>query len=451
MLFIICSQKIYWTVVILKNIDESLLPFYTFAVGHAGVGIHAIDQNGRTVIYNNKMKEIEGLALEDVGDRSILELFNFDQQESTLLKVLQSGKEQLNVKQTYWNRNGTEITTINDTYPIYEDANLIGAVELARDVTALEKFVLQPYRKNSDPVTFNQIIAVSPSMKAVISTAKKAVRAKLPVLLIGESGTGKDLVAESIHNELSPSNGLFYTLFCHSSDPILIARLSEDLQDPEPFTLFCERIDLLSISLQQKLLAILRKTPAGNRQFIASIGDDPVELIASGALLKDLYYFFASFTVRIPPLRKRKEDIVPFISAYLTRRSERYGSTLQGIESEVEQLFLNYDWPGNMRELEFLLDEISSLATLETVVTVDMLPLHFRMKSNAIADEPTQATDFIVQPNKELLPLDQFLREAEVYYLHKAMKLNEDNITKTANALGMSRQNLQYRLKKIKK
>lgn len=288
-------------------------------------------------------------------------------------------------------------------------------------------------------------------MKAVISTAKKAARAKLPVLLIGESGTGKDLIAESIHNELSPSNGLFYTLFCHSSDPILIARLNEDLQDPEPFTLFCERIDLLSISLQQKLLAILRKTPAGNRQFIASIGDDPVELIASGALLKDLYYFFASFTIRIPPLRKRKEDIVPFISAYLTRRSERYGSALQGIEPEVEQLFLSYHWPGNMRELEFLLDEISSLATLEAFVTYDMLPLHFRMKSNEITDEPMQAADFIVQPNKELLPLDQFLHEVEVYYLHKAMKLNDENITKTANALGMSRQNLQYRLKKIKK
>lgn len=440
-----------WMVFILKNIDESLLPFYTFAVGHAGVGIHAIDQNGHTIIYNNKMKEIEGLALEDVGDRSILELFNFDKQESTLLKVLQSGNEQLNVKQTYWNRNGTEITTINDTYPIYDETNLIGAVELARDVTALEKFVLQPFRKNSDPVTFNQVIAVSPPMKTVISTAKKAVRAKLPVLLIGESGTGKDLIAESIHSELSPSNGLFYTLFCHSSDPTLIARLIEDLQDPEPFTLFCDRIDLLSIALQQKLLAILRKTPAGNRQFIASIGDDPVELIASGALLKDLYYFFASFTIRIPPLRKRKEDIIPFISAYLMRRSERYGSALQGIEPEVEQLFLSYHWPGNMRELEFLLDEISSLATLETFVTYDMLPLHFRMKSNAIKDEPMQAADFIVQPTKELLPLDQFLREAEVYYLQKAMKLNEENITKTANALGMSRQNLQYRLKKIKK
>lgn len=417
----------------------------------AAVGIHAVDNNGRTVIYNEKMKEIEGLALEDVGDRSILELFNFDQEESTLLKVLQSGKEQLNVKQTYWNRKGTEITTINDTYPIFNQHTLIGAVELARDVTALEKFVVQPFRKNSDPVTFNQIIASSPPMKVVIATAKKAAKAKLPVLLIGETGTGKDLIAESIHNELSPSSTVLYTLFCHSSDPILIGRLDKDLNVKDPLTLFCERIDLLSIPLQQKLLSILLKSPNSNKQFIASIGDDPVELIASGTLLKDLYYFFASFTIRIPPLRKRKEDILPFISAYLERRNERHGSTLENITPEVEHLFLGYEWPGNTRELEFLLDEISSLAMTGTAITYDLLPLHFRMKSADITDEPTQAADFIVQPGKELLPLDQFLREAEVYYLQKAMKLNDRNVTKTANALGMSRQNLQYRLRKLKK
>lgn len=433
----------------LKN-EKSFLPFFKFAVNHVGVGIHAINQDGQTVIYNDKMKEIEGLALEDVGDRSILELFNFEQEESTLLKVLHSGKEQLNVKQTYWNRNGTEITTINDTYPIWDGDTLIGAIELASDVTALEKFVFQPFRKNSDPVTFSQIIAESESMKAVISTARKAARAKLPVLLIGETGTGKDLIAESIHHELTPSNDRFYTLYCHSSNPDLIEKLRDNLNGEEPLSLFCERIDLLSIPLQQKLLAILDAASHENRLFLASIGDDPVELIASGSLLKELYYFFSSFAIRIPPLRKRTEDIMPYISAYLTRRAERFGSALEGISSEVEQLFHEYDWPGNIRELGLLLDEVTSLATTETVITYDMLPLHFKMKSEKTTEEPKQASDFIVQPGKDLLPLDQFLREAEAYYIQKAMKHNEENVTKTAKALGMSRQNLQYRLRKIK-
>jgi arginine utilization regulatory protein len=432
-----------------NKIEKNLFPLYEFAVNRAGVGIHAVDYAGRTVIYNDKMKAIEGLELEEVGDRSILELFNFDQEESTLLKVLQSGIEQLNVKQTYWNRKGYEITTINDTYPVFQDGVLIGAVEIARDVTALERFVLHPLRKNSVPVTFNQIVAASAEMKTVVSTARKASSTKLPVLLIGESGTGKDLIAESIHNELSPANGPFYTLHCHQSDAAQIERLEDDLNLSEPFTLFCERIDLLSISLQQNLFTFLKNSAGHNRQFIASIGDDPVELIAKGSLLKELYYFFASFTIRISPLRKRKEDILSFVKTYFSRRKERFGTSLTGITKEVEELFLRYDWPGNMRELEFLLDEISSLATTETEITYGMLPLHFRLKSDT-GKTPTQAVDFIVSPEKELMPLDRYLKEAEEYYLQKAMKLHDDNITKTATALGMSRQNLQYRLRKLK-
>lgn len=432
----------------MDKIEKNLFPLYEFAVNRAGVGIHAVDKSGRTVIYNDKMKAIEGFELEEVGDRSILELFNFDHEESTLLKVLQSGVEQLNIKQTYWNRNGNEITTINDTYPVFHHEELIGAVEISRDVTALEKFVLHPLRKNSSPVTFTQIIAASEEMKTVISTAQKASSTKLPVLLIGESGTGKDLIAESIHNELSPTNGPFYTLYCNRSDAALIEKLDEDLNMSEAFTLFCERIDLLSISLQQNLYTFLKNSVQPSHQFIASIGDDPVELIAKGVLLKDLYYFFASFTIRVSPLRKRKKDIMPFIDSYFARRKERFGSSLEAVTPEVEKLFLRYDWPGNMRELEFLLDEVSSLATTEAVITYDMLPLHFRLKSDA--DKPTQAVDFIVQPEKELLPLDRYLKEAEEYYLQKAMKLHDENITKTAQALGMSRQNLQYRLRKLK-
>ncbi|MCM3745478.1 sigma 54-interacting transcriptional regulator [Sporosarcina luteola] len=434
----------------MNKTEKNLFPLYEFAVNRAGVGIHAVDHSGRTVIYNDKMKAIEGLELEEVGDRSILELFNFDQEESTLLKVLQSGMEQLNVKQTYWNRKGHEITTINDTYPVFHEGELVGAVEIARDVTALERFILHPLRKNSDPVTFNKIVAASDEMKTVISTARKASSAKLPVLLIGESGTGKDLLAESIHYETSPANGRFLTLHCHQSDAELIDRLDDDLKISEPFTLFCERIDLLSISLQQKLFTYLKRSTTADRQFIASIGEDPVELIAKGILLKDLYYFFASFTIRISPLRKRKEDIVPFVTTYFARRQERFGTSLSGITKEVEDLFLRYNWPGNMRELEFLLDEISSLATTETEITYEMLPLHFRLKCDGMGDTPTQAVDFIVNPEKGLLPLDRYLKEAEEYYLQKAMKLHDDNITKTANALGMSRQNLQYRLKKLK-
>ena len=138
-----------------------------------------------------------------------MELFNFEQEESTFLKVLQSGNELLNVKQTYWNRNGIEITTVNDTYPVFEGGNLIGAIELARDITALEKFLHQPIQNIVIQQHLMRLSHHSASMKTVISTAKKAAKAKLSVLLIGETGTGKDLIAGSIHNALSPSINSF--------------------------------------------------------------------------------------------------------------------------------------------------------------------------------------------------------------------------------------------------
>lgn len=435
----------------MKEKDDQLLPFFRFASDRISVGIHAVDQNGRTILYNEKMKNIEGLNLEDVADRSLLELFQFDQQESTLLKVLQSGEQVLNVKQTYWNRNGHEITTINDTYPVYENDVLVGAVELARDVTKLERLVYQPLRRYGEPITFSVITAVSDSMKDVITTAKKAAAARLSVLLFGEVGTGKDLVAEAIHYELSPPLAHFYTLYCHNSDPMILNKLTEDVSELNASTIFCERIELLSLSMQQQLLNMLTDPARRDHLFIASVGADPIELISSGELLKDLYYFFASMTIGVPPLRERREDIDPFVQDYFARHRVRFTSGIVGLSEEVREIFHSYDWPGNLREVEILLDEIVSMLTVEEYVTFEMLPLHFKLKVLEMREPLMKAEDFVVQPDRELLPLDDYLREVEMYYLQKVMSIFDGNVTKAAAALSMSRQNLQYRLRKMKR
>ncbi|MDN7243621.1 sigma 54-interacting transcriptional regulator [Planococcus sp. N028] len=425
-----------------------LTPFFEFAGEHVAVGIHAVDSKGKTIIYNSKMKEIEGFDFEELVDRSILEMFRFEQQESTLLKVLQSGTSVLNVKQTYWNRKGQEITTINDTYPIFSNEELIGAIELSRDVTTLEKVVYQPLRKYEEPITFNTITAVSPSMKKVIATSEKAAKAKLPVLLIGESGTGKELIAEAIHRA-SSLNGPFYTLFCHGTDQHLLDQLLLDMPNMAGGTLYCERIDLLPLHLQGQLHALVQEQSGDSICFIASVGEDPVELIGSGKLLKELYYFFSAMTIPLEPLRKRKEDIFSFAADYFSRHRKNFGSIVRGMDAEVSRLFQEYDWPGNLKELELLLDEITSMLTTQDIVTMDLLPQYFKSKS--IRPGKLAPEDFLVNSTKELLPLEEYLFEAEMYYLQKAMDLYNGNVTKAANALGMSRQNLQYRLRKIKK
>ncbi len=430
--------------------EHSLLPFYRFASDHLSVGIHAIDSKGKTILYNEKMKNIEGLDSKDVADRSLLELFQFDQQESTLLKVLQSGERVLNVKQTYWNRNGHEITTINDTYPVFDNEQLIGAVELARDVTSLERLVYQPLRRYGEPITFSVITAVSDSMKQAISAAKTAATARLCVLLVGEAGTGKELVAEGIHYELSPPLAHFYTLYCHNTDSMTLSKLKEDLIELKASTIFCERLDLLSVGMQKQLLQLVKDPSLHHHLYLASVGADPVELIASGALLKDLYYFFASMTIVVPPLRERSEDIDPFIEDYFARHRVRFGSAIRGLTEDVKEIFHAYNWPGNIKEVEILLDEMASMLTDEEFVTFEMLPLHFKLKVQEMRQSLMRAEDFVIQEDRDLLPLEDYLKEAEKYYLKKVMNMFDGNVTKTAHALGMSRQNLQYRLRKMK-
>lgn len=428
--------------------EKDLSLFYQFAVERVAVGIHAIDTKGKTILYNDKMKEIEGFDFEELADRSLLEMFRFDQHESTLLQVLQSGMPVFNRKQTYWNRKGQEITTINDTYPVFEQNQLVGAIEISQDVTTLEKAVYQPLKKYEEPITFNSISAISDSMQQVIDTAEKAAMIKLPVLLIGEAGTGKELIAEAIHFA-SSSEGQLHTLYCHGTDLEKIDRLGSDLAEHSSGTIYCERIDLLSLSLQEHLLKMAKSHSAKDTYFIASVGEDPVELISSEKLLKELYYFFSAMTIQLQPLRNRKEDIVPFVEDYLSRHRMHFGSIVSGLDDEVEELFLSYDWPGNLKELELIMDEATSLLTTQEKITYQLLPQHFKVKAQRSGSATPE--DFILHSGKELLPLDDYLLEAEIYYLQKAMDLHRGNVTKAAAALGMSRQNLQYRLRKIKK
>lgn len=430
---------------------NQIIKFFEFAIEHVSVGIHAIDHKGHTILYNHKMKEIEGYDIDDISDRSILELFAFRQNDSTLLRVLQTGLKEMNVKQTYWNKDGHEITTINDTFPIIDNGAIIGAIEFARDITSLEKLVYQPLRRYGEPLTFDIITAVSDQMQLVIDNAKKVAHARVPVLLIGESGTGKDLIAESIHHELKPANDKFVTLFSRRTNQSIIEKLEHFLKNNQNYTFFFERIEFLSIPMQQQLLEILNELSSEKHMFIGSIGDDPIDLISNGQLLKDLYYYFASMTIYIPPLKARKEDIMPFVNDYFSRHRERFASNIERLDEDVIELFLQYEWPGNLKELELLLDEIASMITNEKLVTYEMLPLHFRFKVQQL-DEITRKPDyFIVQSSKELLPLDDYLREAEKYYVQNVLNMYEGNITKTATALGMSRQNLQYRIRKFRK
>ena len=121
---------------------QFLNTIYKRILDEVDVGIHAVDDSGNTIVYNKKMAQIESMDIQEVINKNLLDVFMFkENQSSTLVKALQEGKETKNVKQTYFNNKGREITTNNNTIPIYENDKLIGAVEIANDVTKLERLI----------------------------------------------------------------------------------------------------------------------------------------------------------------------------------------------------------------------------------------------------------------------------------------------------------------------
>ncbi|GAK06375.1 transcriptional regulator [Geomicrobium sp. JCM 19038] len=199
--------------------DERLHTLYEQVFEKIDIGVRIINRDEEPVIYNRKMRNIEEMTTADFAGRSLLDVFHFkSEQESRLLRALHHGKSTKNQKQTYFNSRGLEITTMNHVYPIYHNEHIIGAVELANDITRMEK-MLRDKRTNehASHYQFADMIGSSQSFQAVIEQAKRASRTSSTVLLIGETGTGKELFAQSIHSASRRSHEPFVTQNCAAS------------------------------------------------------------------------------------------------------------------------------------------------------------------------------------------------------------------------------------------
>ncbi|NNV07282.1 sigma-54-dependent Fis family transcriptional regulator [Geobacillus sp. C56-T2] len=444
---------------------ETLLSMYEQILEMIDLGIHAVDQHGKTVIYNRKMREIEGMDVEDVLDKNILDVFRFHpEQPSTLLEALRTGESIRNKQQTYFNNKGQAVTTVNQTYPLRKDGRIIGAVEIAKDVTKFRKLIAEQYQRSEPGRTLADIIGQSEAMQTAVRLARHAARSDAPVLLIGEKGTGKDLLASCIHYESERRAKPFLAQTCLSLpddwlETMLFGSEANGEIQPGLFeqanggTVLLDDIDSLSLPLQQKLARFLQEKQFVRAQghepvradvrLITSTSGDPIDAVQTGELLKPLYYQLAVHCIVLPPLRERREDILPLAAHFIRQGNERYGLTVEGLDEDVQEAFLAYRWPGNVRELEAVVFETMETMEQDTVITLAHLPAYFRAKLT-----PDEAkTDFLFDTD-DILPLDQYMEEVEIYYIRKALQHHGFNITKTAKALGLSRQNLQYRIRK---
>ncbi|GEO26907.1 arginine utilization regulatory protein RocR [Alicyclobacillus acidoterrestris] len=461
----------------LENRTRALIQMYEFLVDQLDEGIHVVDASGKTVIYNQKMADIESMSAVDVLNKDVLDVFTFPEEGySTLLHALQTGRATFNVKQTYYNLQGESVTTINNTMPIVLNGEICGAVEIARDITQIERIQENILRRGKTRYTFDSLIGESPNIVEVMEHAKRAARTNSSILIVGETGTGKELFAQSIHHASPRSAGPFVSQNCaalpehliegilfgtvHGAFPGAIDRPGL-LEQADGGTLLLDELNSLSLPLQAKLLRALQEKTIRRLgdtrdrtvdvRIIATVHEDPLDDVVKGTLRKDLYYRLSVVTLFLPPLRERQQDIPNLTALFVQRYNELFGMQVQGVSDEVMKYFLTYPWPGNVRELENTIEGAMNMVVDNGEIDVVHLPMHIRRRVNALDETPhgdnsSQLLDYASFAQER--NLQSQLSQYERAYVLKVLSQNGGNVSATARALGVSRQSLQYRLRK---
>ncbi|MFD2368668.1 sigma 54-interacting transcriptional regulator [Brevibacillus sp. GCM10020057] len=220
-------------------------------------------------------------------------------------------------------------------------------------------------------------------------------------------------------------------------------------------TLLLDEINSMYPNLQAKLLRVLQerkiqrlgssKVVDIDVRVIATMNEDPHEAIARERLREDLYYRLGVVTISIPPLRKRREDIPVLIDFFIQMHSAELGVDEEGVEDEVYQFFLNYSWPGKVRQLEHTIEGCTNLIYDETMITFDHLPPDLKLRMNQLA-EPSLASAPSACDFRGNLP--EQIEHLERIMIEQALRDAKGNVTKASEQLGIPRQNLNYKLKK---
>lgn len=440
-------------------------------------GIHIIDKSGDIVYYNSFAREIDGIDPGESLGKHLLEIYpSLDELTSTLLTAIRTGEPIYNKEQTFLNYKGKKITTINSSIPLKKDGKVLGALEISKDITNVremsEKIVdLQSklYRskrnkKTEDNAiyTFEDIIGKSREIIKLKAMARKAAQSDATVLVSGDTGTGKELFIHAIHNGSKRRHAPFIAQNCAALPVGLLegilfgtAKGGFTGADDRPGlfelanggTLFLDEINSMPIELQSKLLRVLQDGVVRRVGGINSINVDirimaatnmlPEEAVENKQLRKDLYYRLNVINIHIPALRERKDDIEILTKHFINKFNEKLNKKVIGISNEVLEIFKDYYWEGNVRELEHLIEGIMNM---ENAYLIDIEHLPQKMLKKYTEKKE----------NGSSLSLREVLEQTEKNLIQDALKRCDHNITHAAELLQIPRQTLQYRVLKLK-
>ncbi|MFK2826989.1 sigma 54-interacting transcriptional regulator [Bacillus sp. B190/17] len=434
------------------------------------------DANGKVIFYDladlQVLKELDQRPEDFIGQHVTDSYRDLTAENSTIMTVLKTGWPICDVKQEITTKRGKSIVSVNSTYPIKKDDKIIGAVEFSKhffekgSIQHLDKYARHKiYRKNNTVYTIDDIITVNSSMEAVKRKIEKIAKTDSTVLIHGRTGTGKEVVAQAIHNLSERYNKPFISLNCGAVPANLLESTlfgtnkgsftgSEDMpglfEQADGGTLFLDEINSLEISLQVKLLkAIEEKTIrriGGKKNIIVDLrvvsatNEDPDILLEEKRLREDLYYRLGVVQIDLPNLADRKEDIDVLLEHYVNFYNSHMNIFIEHVQKEVVDCFKTYEWPGNIRELKNAIETAFNNANTNEI-TLEDIPARIRKYNRTIISG---------QLELQGCSLPEAVDAYEKGIIVSELQKSNGVIAQAARQLGISKQSLKYKMDKYK-
>ncbi|MGG1659950.1 sigma-54 interaction domain-containing protein [Brevibacillus sp. NRS-1366] len=475
--YITAEQMIHF----LHNAYHQLQAFYETVIQTTDASITVIDDNKRVRTWTEGAEKIFSFKHQDIIDQRITDFF--DPQKLVILQSLEEGKSI--VGQHHQPRSDLFVL-INST-PVYFHNQIIGAVVSETDITnqvvlneklfnmsnevhRLEQEVAK-YKDSSDP--FHLIKGKSAALQETVQLARKVCSVKSTVLILGESGVGKEVFAKTIHEASEGPNAPFISINCGAIPASLFeselfgyergAFSGADTKGKKGKielarggTLFLDEVGEMPLEMQVKLLRVLQERKyyrvGGEKEIdiefrlIAATNRDLQELMKEGKFREDLYYRLNVVSLHIPPLRERKEDIIELTHFFLHDFSLNYQRPIHEFSPDVIHELLRYDWPGNIRELRNVVERLIVFAT-DGVIKREYLPFHTNRISfqNTSGKEPFES----IERDYTIALLQEEMDKHEKKVIERALQLVDGNKLECAKQLGITRATLYNRLKRL--
>jgi PAS domain S-box-containing protein len=421
-------------------------------------GVFTVDREWRITSFNRAAEQITGITRQQAMGRHCWDVFrsNMCERNCAMRRTMEQGKTFLDSETYIVNQDKREIPLVVSTSLLKDnEGEVIGGVEIFRDLSQVESL----RKELKERFQVGDIVSRSPAMHRIFKILNQVAESESTVLIQGETGTGKELFARAIHNLSPRKKKPFVAINCGAlPDTLLESELfgykagafTHAVKDKpghfamaEGGTILLDEIGDISPAFQVRLLRVLQdkkfqplgglKPIKADVRIIAATNQDLTTLVKKGNFRHDLYYRINVVNLSLPPLRERKEDIPMLAENFISRMNHLHGKSVGGISQEALALLMFHDYPGNIRELENIIEHALVLCPTGKINLTCL---------------PENLQTLYIDPKRQLKP-NNVLKSTEARVIMEVLKHNKFNCSAAARELDIHKSTLYRKIKRL--